>query len=65
MTHFLPKVIERYSGMHLHEIHYSPLFAHGEGVGGGVFVSQSTDNRYKELYHLSTNSKIISTVDSL
>ena len=31
MTHFLPKVIERYTGMHLHEIHYSPLFAHGEG----------------------------------
>jgi hypothetical protein len=47
MTHFLPKVIERYSGMHLHEIHYSPLFAHGEGVGGGVFVSHLTDNRYK------------------
>jgi hypothetical protein len=32
--------------MHLHEIHHSPLIACGEGVGGGVLVSHSIENRY-------------------
>ncbi|BAZ87858.1 hypothetical protein NIES806_40900 [Dolichospermum compactum NIES-806] len=37
---------KRYSSIHLHEIHHSPLIACGEGVGGGVLVSQLIENRY-------------------
>jgi len=37
---------KRYSSIHLHEIHHSPLIACGEGVGGGVLVSHSIENRY-------------------
>ena len=35
-----------YSGIHLNELRHSPLLAGGEGVGGGVLVSDLTDNRY-------------------
>ncbi|WP_157750065.1 zinc ribbon domain-containing protein [Dolichospermum compactum] len=44
--------------MHLHEIHHSPLIACGEGVGGGVLVSHSIENRYKPV--LSVNPKFTS-----
>ncbi|MDK2412584.1 hypothetical protein QHH03_26125, partial [Aphanizomenon sp. 202] len=41
-----------YSGMQLNQIHPSPLLACGEGVGGGVLVSHSTENRYIVLSRL-------------
>ena len=38
--------------MQLNQIHPSPLLACGEGVGGGVLVSHSTENRYIVLSRL-------------
>ncbi|MDM3846449.1 MAG: hypothetical protein PT116_15745 [Aphanizomenon gracile PMC638.10] len=41
---------KRYSSIHLHEIHHSPLIACGEGLGVGFLYLTHREPLYIELY---------------